>query len=79
MRISYLGFRTLAGICVLLVVAMPGPVGAQDAHAQEAATTKRKRLKDKAADFWIYDDIDKGFAQSAETGKPLLVSFRCVP
>ena len=28
---------------------------------------------------WIHEDIDKGYAQSAETGKPLLVSFRCVP
>ena len=79
MHVPYLGFPTLAGLCVLLAVAIPGPVAAQDAQAQDAATTKRQRLKDKAADFWIYDDIDKGYAQSAETGKPLLVSFRCVP
>ncbi len=53
------------------------PASAQD--VQDTSSAKRKRLKDNAADFWIYDDIDKGFAQSAETGKPLLVSFSCVP
>ena len=50
-----------------------------DAQPQDAATVKRKRLKDKAADFWIYDDIDKGYALAADSKKPLLVSFRCVP
>ena len=43
------------------------------------ATGKRERLKDNAAGFWIYDDIDAGYSKAAETGKPLLVSFRCVP
>ena len=40
---------------------------------------KRERLKDNAADFWIYDDIAKARSEAAKTGKPLLVSFRCVP
>ncbi len=39
----------------------------------------RRRLADNAADFWIYDDLEQGQAEAAETGKPLLVSFRCVP
>ena len=39
----------------------------------------RKKLKDKAADFWIYDDLDAGYSKARKTGKPLLVSFRCVP
>jgi hypothetical protein len=28
---------------------------------------------------WIYDDVDAGYAEAKKTGKPLLVSFRCVP
>ena len=28
---------------------------------------------------WIYNDIDKGFAEAKATGKPLLVVLRCVP
>lgn len=47
--------------------------------AQDISETKRKRLKDTAAGFWIYDDIEAGYSKAAETGKPLLVSFRCVP
>jgi len=30
-------------------------------------------------DRWIYQDIDKGFAEAQKSGKPLLVVLRCVP
>ena len=33
----------------------------------------------KAGGFWIYNDVEKGFAEAKRTGKPLLVVFRCVP
>lgn len=46
---------------------------------QDPMARLRTTLKDNAADFWIYDDLDKGYAMASETGKPLLVSFRCVP
>ena len=39
----------------------------------------QKALHDPAAGFWIYDDVAKGYAEAKKTGKPLLVSFRCVP
>ena len=29
--------------------------------------------------FWIYNDIDKGFKEAKRTGKPLLVTLRCIP
>ena len=44
----------------------------QDGNKQEI----RKQLKDNAADFWIYDDLNAGTAMARRTGKPLLVSFR---
>ena len=47
--------------------------------ADDAAARKRRRLKDDAADFWIYDDLHAAEARAKTTGKPLLVSFRCVP
>jgi hypothetical protein len=46
---------------------------------QDPMSRLRTRLEDNAADFWIYDDLETGYATAAETGKPLLVSFRCVP
>ncbi len=38
-----------------------------------------KDLKDNAASFWIYDDLKAAEATAKKTGKPLLISFRCVP
>ncbi len=38
----------------------------------------RAQLKDQAADFWIYDDLEAGYARARKTAKPLLISFRCV-
>ncbi len=34
---------------------------------------------DKVPEGWIYEDIDAGYAAAQKSGKPLLVSFRCVP
>jgi len=31
------------------------------------------------SDIWIYNDLEKGFRVSTETGKPLLVVYRCIP
>jgi hypothetical protein len=40
----------------------------------------REHLNDhKFADGWIYEDIDAGYKQATESGKPLLVCFCCVP
>ncbi|MDJ0975095.1 MAG: hypothetical protein QNJ98_11590 [Planctomycetota bacterium] len=37
-------------------------------------------LDDKqASDAWIYDDLDAGIKQSMKSGKPMLLSFVCVP
>ena len=48
-------------------------------QAVDLGTQKKQRLKDAAADFWIYDDVARGYAEAEASGKPLLVSFRCVP
>ena len=42
----------------------------------------KKRLKDlngQNADHWIYNDISAGFAEAKRTGRPLFLTFRCVP
>ena len=45
----------------------------------DAGDRLRKELKDEVADFWIYEDLEAGFSRARETGRPLLVSIRCVP
>ena len=54
------------------------------ASALPAAEDRKERvLSDRrnvtAAGLWIYNDLDKGFAEAKATGKPLLVVLRCVP
>ena len=42
----------------------------------------RDRIKDehvRPGGHWIYNDIAEGFRQAKKTGKPLFVTFRCVP
>ena len=74
-RLVALSARGLLAAIAVPILALSG--GAQD--TQDAAARKRKRLKDNAADFWIYDDIEQGYAKAKAASKPLLVSFRCVP
>ncbi|MBR90873.1 MAG: signaling protein [Verrucomicrobiales bacterium] len=47
-----------------------------------AAPPLRDRLNDtnaKGQSLWIYNDLHKAFAEAKRTGKPLFVTFRCVP
>ena len=52
--------------------------------ALNAAEDRKERVlsdrKDvESAGKWIYNDLPKGFAEAARTGKPLLVVIRCIP
>ncbi len=53
------------------------------ASAQQPPTREQKVLRDReqveAEGFWIYNDLQAGFDQAKQTGKPLLVVLRCVP
>ena len=61
----------LAAMCVVTVAAQ--------LFSQDSGAAMRNRLRDNADDFWIYDDIEAGYSLASQTGKPMLVSFRCVP
>jgi len=37
------------------------------------------KAKVEAEGFWIYNDLEKGFAEARATGKPLVVVLRCIP
>ena len=52
---------------------------AQEAPARLGGEELKEALNDSASDFWIYDDLEKAYAEGERTGKPVLVSFRCVP
>jgi len=52
---------------------------AQEESARLGGKALKEALKDTADDLWIYDDLKKAYAEGERTGKPVLVSFRCVP
>lgn len=62
----------------MLCGALLAPADASFAQAL-AGDGLRAALGDSADELWIYDDLAAGFAAAEQSGKPLLVSFRCVP
>ena len=32
-----------------------------------------------ASDVWIYNDLDRAFAEARAKNKPLLIVYRCIP
>jgi hypothetical protein len=68
--------RSLPSLLSLLVFCTP--VTAETVKDREASV-RGDRAKMEHDSRWIYNDIDRGFAEAKKTGKPLLVVLRCVP
>lgn len=68
--------RTLAALIAF-------SLGSSLGHAAAVKDREGAVRGDKAAmendARWIYNDVDRGFAEAKRTGKPLLVVLRCVP
>ena len=75
MKIRWLFAATVATVPLLCVDPLLAQSSAGSETAQDGPTI-RQALDDDAADFWIYEDVEAGFAESKRTGKPLLVSIR---
>jgi hypothetical protein len=61
---------------LFLTASLPGALLAQ----QPSIETIDKNFSDAAdTDGWIYNDLDKGFAEAKAAGKPLMVVYRCIP
>ncbi len=73
-RLPALLFLALLGSGYALVLSLSAPLAYSDDEKLKDA------LEDKLlAGEWIYDDIEAGYAQAEKAGKPLLVTFKCVP
>ena len=74
-------FRRMSFPRVLLASAfllMSGLTHAATVKDREGAVRK-DRAEHENDPRWIYNDIDRGFAEAKKHGKPLLVVLRCVP
>ncbi|MAD33337.1 MAG: hypothetical protein CMJ88_06220 [Planctomycetes bacterium] len=45
----------------------------------QKSVVRRWADNDEFADLWIYGDLEQGFEEAQQTGRPLLVTYRCVP
>ncbi len=65
---------------VLLAATLCAAIGAmaETVKDREGAVRKDKAAMENDA-RWAYNDLDRAFAESRRTGKPLLVVLRCVP
>jgi len=62
----------LAGLLFLSVASL---TAAED--RKERVLNDRKEVE--TSGNWIYNDLPKGFAEAARTGKPLMIVIRCIP
>ena len=75
MKRCFFRFSILLGA----MVCFPSALLAQDEPVRLGGDDLKQALNDTADDFWIYDDLKEAYAEGERTGKPVLVSFRCVP
>lgn len=60
---------------LLFTASMGSASGAEDRRAR----VLNDRDEVQSLGHWIYNDLPKGFAEAAKTGKPMLVVIRCLP
>ncbi len=65
-------------IFALLLAALSSTAFGETVKDREGAVRGDRAAMEKN-DRWIYNDVDRGFAEAKKTGKPLLVVLRCVP
>ncbi len=68
-------WRVFAWIAFLIVTASAHAAAVKD---REGAVRSDKAAMENDA-RWIYNDVDRGFAEAKKSGKPLLVVLRCIP
>lgn len=66
-----------SGLIALLAIGVVAASG-ETVKDREGAVRKDKAVMENDA-RWIYNDIDRAFAEGKKTGKPVLVVLRCVP
>ena len=74
-RITTMKASTLILTCIAWLL------GAQTSQAAENRDEKVRNDKSKveSTGLWIYNNLDQAIAEAKRDGKPLLVTFRCIP
>jgi serine protease Do len=67
--------RPLAIFCLITVMVSSAPAQPNKRDLQ----VRGDKQKVEAFGFWIYNDLPRGIEEAKKSGKPLLVTLRCVP
>ena len=70
--------KILSRIISIVLLATSSLLHAETVKDREGAV-RADRAQMENDGRWIYNDIDRGFAEAAKSNKPLLVVLRCVP
>jgi hypothetical protein len=70
--------NSLRSLLALIASLLPLVVCAETVKDREGAVRQDRATMEKDA-RWIYNDVQKGFAEARRTGRPLLVVLRCIP
>ncbi|HEX5272133.1 MAG TPA: Trx7/PDZ domain-containing (seleno)protein, partial [Gemmataceae bacterium] len=62
-----------------LAPARPRPGRRRRRPAAARTKVRDDRQKVEADGFWIYNDLPKAFAEAKKTGRPIIVTLRCIP
>lgn len=72
-------FRVLRWVAMALVLGeCASPLWAETVKDREGAVRGDRAVMEQDS-RWLYNEVDRGFAEARRTGKPLLVVLRCVP
>ena len=80
-RMSAGNLRLSQWYLLILLMLVPLIVRPGVSNADDQTSLKSVLNDSNASDapFWIYNDITAGFAEAKRSGKPLFVTFRCIP
>lgn len=68
----------LSRTTVTLALLSLGLGSAPAAEDRKAKVLNDRKVVEEAGD-WIYNDLNQAIAEGKRTGKPLLVTLRCIP
>lgn len=67
--------RIVCALTVIVLLASAMPLDGQDRETK----VRNDRVRFQRDDRWIYNDLPAAYERARQTGRPLLVVFRCIP
>jgi serine protease Do len=65
--------------CMLLIGILLSPLALALVPEDRETKVRNDKKNVEADDAWVYNDLERGIAEAKQSGKPLLVVFRCIP